>query len=77
MESPVVELKRQFQATEEFLSTEADDVKRKRSKNSLTQVAVCGGCDDDVPPGKYCVALLVSRSHGRGLGGVDVVESLD
>lgn len=34
MESPAVELKRQFQATEEFLSPEADDVKRKRSKNS-------------------------------------------
>lgn len=64
-EPPAAELKSQFPASEEFLSAEADDVKRKRSTNSchirsaesLTQVAVCGGCKDDVPPPRGNIAL--------------------
>lgn len=30
---------------------------------ALEPVVVCGGCDDGVSPGKYCVTLLVFRSE--------------
>lgn len=43
---------------------------------ALKPVVVCGGCDDDVSPGKYCVTLLAFKSD-RGFRIFKILWSKD